>query len=492
MIDRELAVIPTALTGAAVGLVGKFIQRHRAQAGGFAALVGFGVEGAAEGAHQPGDGRTDDVAADLFLEGAQDGVVVEGAALDDDLFAEVVGVVGADDLVEGVFHNADGKPGRDVLNAGALLLRLLDGRIHEDGAAAAEVDGMLGMEAELGKFCNVVAHGAGKRRDERAAAGGAGLVEEDRVDGAVFDLEALHVLPADVDDEVHIRLEKLGGGEMGDRFHEAVVQRKGCLNELLAVASDRRGTDAQLRIGFIEILQRLFNHCDRLAVGIFVAAVEELACFADEHELDAEVDVALIRGDVGILNGGFGVAGEKFLVLFFVCEEGLRRRGAFDGHGVFLEATHEVVQIKGHLVFAVEGCAHGNIIAGVFGEHIAIVGFKLEHIFEGRLQAGEEIEGPAEEDDLPLDLAALGQPADRLVGDGVENAHGDVFLLRALVEERLDVALGEDAAAAGDVVDGFRLVGEGVQRFQVDVQQHRHLIDEGAGAAGAGAVHAHL
>ena len=162
MIDRELAVVPTALTGAAVGLIGKFIQRHGTEAGGFAALVGLGVEGAAEGAHQPGDGRTDDVAADLFLEGAQDGVIVEGATLNDDLFAEVVGVVGADDLVEGVFHDADGKPGRDVFNAGALLLRLLDRRIHEDGAAATEVDGVLGMQAELGKFCNVVAHRARK------------------------------------------------------------------------------------------------------------------------------------------------------------------------------------------------------------------------------------------------------------------------------------------------------------------------------------------
>ena len=286
---------------------------------------------------------------------------------------------------------------------------------------------------------------------------------------------------------------------MGDRFHKAVVQRERRLDELLAIAGDCRGADAQLGIGFIEILQCFFDHCDRLAVGIFVAAVEELACFADEHQLngcragvDAEVDIAFIRSDIGILDGGFGVAREKFLILFFVCKEGLRRRGALDGHGVFLEATHEVVQVESHFVFAVEGCAHGDIIASVFGEHIAIVGFKLEHIFEGRLQAGEEIERTAEEDDLPLDLAALSQTADRLVGDGIENAHGDVFLLRALVEERLDVALGEDAAAAGDVVDGFCLVGEGVQRFQIDVQEHRHLIDEGAGAAGAGAVHAHL
>ena len=39
--------------------------------------------------------------------------------------------------------------------------------------------------------------------DKAAAAGGACLVEHNGIHGVVADFEALHVLPADVNDEIH-------------------------------------------------------------------------------------------------------------------------------------------------------------------------------------------------------------------------------------------------------------------------------------------------
>ena len=50
----------------------------------------------------------------------------------------------ADDLVERVFDDADGKTCRDVFDAGAVFLRLLDGAVHEDRAAAAEIGRRVG------------------------------------------------------------------------------------------------------------------------------------------------------------------------------------------------------------------------------------------------------------------------------------------------------------------------------------------------------------
>ena len=42
--------------------------------------------------------------------------------------------------------------------------------------------------------------------DKRAAAGGAGFVELHAVYGLVFDFYAFHVLPADVQDTIHLRM----------------------------------------------------------------------------------------------------------------------------------------------------------------------------------------------------------------------------------------------------------------------------------------------
>ena len=65
--------------------------------------------------------------------------------------------------------------------------------------------GLRARQTQLGEILNLVAQRAGKRLQERAAAGGAGLVEEDVVDDAVVNLEALDILPADVDDEIDVR-----------------------------------------------------------------------------------------------------------------------------------------------------------------------------------------------------------------------------------------------------------------------------------------------
>ena len=87
-------------------------------------------------AHQTGDVRADDLDAHLLLEGAEDGFVVEGAALHDDLPAQLLGAGGADDLIQGILDDADGQARRDVLDGCAILLGLLDRAVHEHGAAA--------------------------------------------------------------------------------------------------------------------------------------------------------------------------------------------------------------------------------------------------------------------------------------------------------------------------------------------------------------------
>ena len=61
-----------------------------------------------------------------------------------------------------------------------------------------------------------------------------------------------------------------------------------------------------------------------------------------------------------------------------------------------------------------------------------------------------------------------------------------------LVDEGLDVGLGEDAAARGDRVELGVTGRQLAQARGVRVQEGRHLVDERAGSARARAVHALL
>ena len=76
-------------------------------------------------AHQAGDVGTHHVHAHLLLKHAQNGVVKEGAALHHNFAAQLLGARSADDLIDGILHDAHGEAGGNVFRRGAVLLRLL-------------------------------------------------------------------------------------------------------------------------------------------------------------------------------------------------------------------------------------------------------------------------------------------------------------------------------------------------------------------------------
>ena len=129
-------------------------------------------------------------------------------------------------FIQRVLDNADGKTRGDVLHRCAVLLRLLHGGVHEHRATGAEVDRAIRKQTEFCKILNRVTQRTRKRLEERAAAGGTSLVEENIVDDAVFDLETLDVLTADVDDEIDLRVKRARRVEMRHRLYDAVIDGK--------------------------------------------------------------------------------------------------------------------------------------------------------------------------------------------------------------------------------------------------------------------------
>ena len=93
---------------------------------------------------------------------------------------------------------------------------------------------------------------------------------------------------------------------------------------------------------------------------------------------------------------------------------------------------------------------------------------------------------------MAADGAPAGQARDGLGDNGLEDGGSQVLPSGALVDERLQVGLGENAAARGDGVERGVARGHIVQAGGVGVEELGHLIDEGSGTARAGAVHALL
>ena len=94
---------------------------------------------------------------------------------------------------------------------------------------------------------------------------------------------------------------------------------------------------------------------------------------------------------------------------------------------------------------------------------------QLQGLHKALPQTHEEVQRPAQKDDLPLQLPALGEPGHRLVHHGLENGGGQILLAPALVEDGLNVALGEHAASGGNGVDPGVLQAQFIQFIGGDI-----------------------
>ncbi len=212
-------------------------------------------ERSAEGSHDARNVRADHVAVGDQLEGAQYGVIIKSTALHDNVAAQLLRGGDLHYLKERILDDRVRKAGRDVRNRCALLLRLLNPRIHENSAACAEVNRVLGKERRLGEILHRVLQRLGKGLYKGAAAGGARLVERHGVYCAVLDADALHVLSADIEDAVHLRIKIRCAVVVRNRLNLAVVELEGCLHEGLAVAGGASAGDGNVapRHGVVEL-----------------------------------------------------------------------------------------------------------------------------------------------------------------------------------------------------------------------------------------------
>ena len=138
---------------------------------------------------------------------------------------------------------------------------------------------------------------------KETAAGRAGLIQLDAVDGAVFDLDAFHVLTADVENAVYLRIKEGSGVVVRYGLDLALVEHECRFDQCPAVAG-RAGpcNRCGIRKLAVNILHGMDRGAQRASVVVAVERIQKGTVLTDERSLrgrrsgiNAEKTVALVR-----------------------------------------------------------------------------------------------------------------------------------------------------------------------------------------------------
>ncbi len=195
--------------------------------------------------------RTDNIMPYLKLKAPEHRIVKECPALSYDVLPQIRCRVGTDYLIYCVLYHAYGKSCRDVLHGCSVLLRLLDGRVHKNCAARAEIDGRFCEKTELCKVLDIMSHRVREGFYKRAAARGACFVKHDAVNSIASYLKALYILTTDVENKINFRIKMPCCVKMRHGLYYAGVYMKSMLYQFLAVACNRTSHDFDFITAYI-------------------------------------------------------------------------------------------------------------------------------------------------------------------------------------------------------------------------------------------------
>ena len=190
---------------------------------------------------------------------------------------------------------------------------------------------MLGKKRFFGKVLYAVIQGLSEIFNERAAAGGACLVEKHAVHGVILYLDAFHILSADVQNTVYLRIEEGCGRIMGDGLHLALVQHQGGFDQRLAVACGAGIGDAgRVRHLLIDLLDSPDGGGQGASVVVAVEGIQKRAVFAHHGRfgsgrtgVDAQIAVALICRKIGGCYVVDALAFQERIIFLLAGEQGL-------------------------------------------------------------------------------------------------------------------------------------------------------------------------
>ena len=458
-------------------------------------------------AHVARDVGTHRIDLGKLFERTQDGVVQERSALHDDLASHIMGIADLDDLEQRVLDDRDGEARSDIAYRRTFLLRLLHAAVHEHGAAAAEIDGVFGLDGRACELRHIEVQTRREAFDEAAAARRARLVEHDVVDHAVLHAQAFHILTADIEDELDAGKHLLGTAQVRDRLDLARVNAQRLEQQTFAVSRHGRVADAHGRLPrlgidgqrVVHVGKRRLGASEHISLVARIVRPQKAAVFSDERRLergrtriDAEIGHALVRHEIAAAHALVAVALFELVVIVGAREQGSEAHhfGTLD-IAEALQTIDHLAEPLGFSLVARYGAARSNEQMGVVGNDDMLL-VEAERLVEALAQLGKVLQRTAEKRDVAADRTAARKARDGLRHNRLEDRGRDILFAGALVQKRLHVGFGEHATAACNGVDRRMVLRKLVQTARIGIEKRRHLIDERAGSARACSVHALL
>ena len=320
-----------------------------------------------------------------------------------------------------------------------------------------------------------------------------------------------------------------------------VFGAKGPLHQKLSIACGADGKDGEGSPGRIPFFphfpQRLSCHLQRFSRVGGIEGIQKVFVLVDQNELgggaaavDAEIGMHRLRCGPGVpdllpvrlrrngtdllsvcLSTSFRffpagaealfrqrVTAQKFFL--FLCRFKEEGRGShifnLDCLMKSLQSFQQAVQVYGSAALCEQAVQRKRRSIGHDGfrmlRHQNLIFQEVQTL--GKHPDQRRIEGhrAAFKQHGTADVQSLCQAADGLLRNGMEGGECQVFFGNALVQKGLDVRLGINAAAAGDVIDRFALCRRPVQILHRNAQDGGNLVQKGARTSGAASVHPHV
>ena len=480
-----------------VGEVQKLFQR---QHGGFLPLVVLPCnECCAERAHNTGNIRAHRFCPGNLFKCPQHSLVVEGSALHHHVAAQLLRGRELDDLVKRVADHRAGEPCRYILYGSSFLLRLLHIGVHKNRAPCPEINRVGGEEGFLCKICRGISQRLGKVFYKRAATRRAGFIQEDVVHRAVFQPDAFHVLPANVQHAVDLRFKEGCRRAVGNGLHFALIQPECCFQQALAVSG---GTGTHNVYAFRQLLLQLCHgphRClDRRALVAVIPGKEQLSLLSHQRKLccggaciNAEEAVAPIGLQFGFRHHRLLMAGAEFPVFLLVGEERIHPF-QFKSHGyAFPQAGYQLVNGSRLRIACFQRCPDRCKEMGIVRVDDGFIR-QLQGADKCLLQLRQKVQRAAQKCHTATDRFPAGKAGYSLIHHRLEDGCRQVRLCRPFIDQWLDIAFGKNAAAGSNGVDLLIVGCRFIQPGSVRLQERRHLINESSRPAGTDSVHPFL
>ena len=232
-----------------------------------------------------------------------------------------------------------------------------------------------------------------------------------------MDLHALHILPAYIQNEAHLRKELPCSLIVSHRFYLSGVYFICSLNKAFTVSGhDRSAYKRFLRQRCVDLFEDLLNDCKRIALIVAVMLIQELFVSIDNSSLRSgrsciytQENSSLGFGKISSFYRVFRVASSEFGKFFIVvekrsqifCVRDLIRRS-------ILKLRDQRIEFNSFLIVSQIRSSDGNEEFGVIREDYVFI-FKIKSLYEPLPELGKVFKRTSEECYLAPDRMTAGQ-----------------------------------------------------------------------------------